>query len=150
MPRHEQVSPDEDLSNFYAEGDPTAGGTPAPVPSAAPLMRPPAPPTAPSPSAPPPLPASPTPMTALPTSPAPAPVANPTSPDPVLAAVLSFIFPGAGQLWCGQGLKGIVMLGVAMFTLSGCGVLSVLAAVDAYLIAQRKRRGETLGEWQMF
>ena len=68
----------------------------------------------------------------------------------MLAALLSFFFPGGGQLWCGQGLKGIVMLAVAFTTLNGCGVLSVLAAADAFFIAQRKRRGEPIGEWQMF
>lgn len=152
MPRHEQVSPQEDLASFYAGGDPTAGGsggerpvTPPPLPSAPP-------PAAPLPAAPPPLPSAPPPPIAAPPPvlAAPAPVMNSSAPDPVLAAIVSFFLPGAGQLWCGQALKGLALLVAAFFTLSGCGVLSVLAAVDAYLIAQRKRRGETVGDWQMF
>jgi len=71
-------------------------------------------------------------------------------PDPTYAAVASLVLPGAGQLWVGQTTKGVGMLIIAVFTLSLCGLLNVIAAFDAFQVASRRARGETLGEWQMF
>lgn len=155
MPRHEQVSPEEDLAAFYGGADPrvTAGASPPAQESPAPVAVS----LAPAPERPSPPAVAPRPTAAPPAAPrqdlvpsgraVPAPS---TGLNPVLAAVISFFLPGVGQLLCGQTVKGIVLLVLAFFTCWGGGLLSVLAALDAFLIAQRKERGEALGEWQFF
>lgn len=167
MPRHEIVSPEEDLSTFYGGQDPSDAATvaasrppppPAPI-AAAPAQIPPPPPAqppAPPPQAPPPQVAppppprtqAPPPQTALPTPPVAAPLARGI--DPILAAIASFFIPGLGQLLAGQVPKGIVILVVSIFTCAGGGLISVIAAIDAFLIAQRKQKGETVQDWQFF
>jgi hypothetical protein len=176
MPRHELVSPEEDLAAFY-------GGTP-PAPTGAAAGPEGAVPT------PPPVPAATVPTATVPATPpslvptrsivppdladllgpdpesAPrplAPVARPAPnfteapPAPVvappnvwLAALLSFLLPGVGQLYAGQTKKGAVLLLVAVGTCFGGGLLNFVAALDAFLIAQRKERGEAVGDWQFF
>jgi hypothetical protein len=71
--------------------------------------------------------------------------------DPVLAALLSFLIVGLGQIVLGQTIKGIVMLVVVIFTF-GFGMLLIwpVAIIDAYLIAQKLRRGQSVGEWEFF
>jgi len=71
-------------------------------------------------------------------------------PNPILAAVLSGFFPGVGQMMAGQGAKGFVMLIVALFTCGLMGVLNMVAAIDAYLIAEKKNAGKPVGEWDFF
>jgi TM2 domain-containing membrane protein YozV len=68
----------------------------------------------------------------------------------MLAALASFFFPGAGEVWAGQTVKGAVMLVVALFTCGGCGLMNLGLAYDAYKIAQRRRNGESVGDWQFF
>jgi hypothetical protein len=71
-------------------------------------------------------------------------------PNSVLAAILSFFFPGVGQIISGQVGKGILML-VVFFVLCGLGgLLNVVAAIDAYLIAEKKNAGKPVGEWDFF
>ena len=179
MPRHELVSPEEDLAAFYGGTPPTgaaagpegAAPTPPPVPAATvpaatvpaatvpatpPSLVPtrsivppdladllgPDPESAPRPLAPV---ARPAPnFTEAP----PAPVVAP--PNVWLAALLSFLLPGVGQLYAGQTVKGVVLLVVSIGTCFGGGLLNFVAALDAFLIAQRKERGETVGDWQFF
>ncbi len=82
---------------------------------------------------------------------APPPIAAVVSgPPPVGAAALSLVIPGAGQLWLGQSAKGVALLVIAVFTLSLCGLLNVIAAFDAFQIAGRRARGEKISDWQMF
>ena len=174
MPRHEQISPDEDLASFYGATPPPLPGavvTPPPLPGAA-ATPPPVPgsvvsaasfspvdPSAdlPVPGATPSEPASEQrrmaavqrPMPTFPAQNAPAAVVA-GAPNPVIAAVLSLFFPGAGQIYAGQGLKGGVLLLVAFFTCMGGGLLNIIAAIDAYLIAQRRAAGEPVGDWKFF
>lgn len=68
----------------------------------------------------------------------------------VVAALLSLVLPGVGQMLLGQVAKGAVLLIVAVFTVGLCGVLNVVAAIDAYLVAQRVKRGETIGDFTFF
>ncbi len=178
MPRHEPVSPEEDLAAFYEgapPGVPTNGVVSAPM-SEAPVSvvgasaassaaarsaAAPFDPTAspawpadgfePDPSA---DPAARAPRLAPvqrppPTFNVPASVVT-EAPNPVLAALISVILPGAGQIYAGQTIKGVIILLVAFGTCFGGGVFNVLAAIDALLIAQRKARGEPVGDWQFF
>ncbi len=167
MPRHEQVSPDEDPNPPSPMSTGAPPPTPAPSRASSPVVAPTAPPPGayePSPTivyAPDPEEAEPA-MRAAPvagghggsSSPSatvqtqPAPTGDSTS--SILFAVASFFLPGLGQVLAGQVLKGAVFLGLFFFTCSGLGLVSVAAAADAYLTGERKRRGETVGDWQFF
>lgn len=129
MPQHVQVSPEEDLETFNRVPPYTR------VTSAPPVASPAAGPATP------------------PAPPAPRPLAAPvsaTAPSPVIAVILSFVLPGAGEIYVGQLTKGIVLAVVGVPTLGCCGILSLVTAVDSYLLAQRRQRGETIGDWQFF
>lgn len=67
----------------------------------------------------------------------------------IMAIVLSFIIPGLGQLLLGQVVKGLVILGVSLFTCAGFGLLTVASVLDAFLVAKAKKRRE-VGEWEFF
>ncbi|GAB4453532.1 MAG: hypothetical protein OHK0029_06570 [Armatimonadaceae bacterium] len=79
--------------------------------------------------------------------------------SPAAAAFMSFLMPGVGQLMNGQGPKGVLLLlamVVAMIVLNstlGVAVLvgRVLAAIDAYRIAERRRMGQLVreSEWDL-
>jgi TM2 domain-containing membrane protein YozV len=80
--------------------------------------------------------------------------------EPILAALVSFLITGVGQMLNRQFVKGIVMLAVSFFMwiigvililpLLFVFVIWVVSIVDAYLIAQKIRNGKTVGEWEMF
>ena len=77
--------------------------------------------------------------------------------NPTVHAILSFVFPGVGQMLNGQSGKGIFLIaaGIALSVLSPpffpvvSIVARVLVAVDAYRIGERRRKGEKIepGEW---
>lgn len=79
-----------------------------------------------------------------------APPAVVGAPHPALALGMSLILPGVGQMYAGQILKGSVILGISVFTCMGGGLFNLLAAADAFLIAKRVGRGETLTDWTSF
>jgi hypothetical protein len=67
----------------------------------------------------------------------------------IAAVVLSVILPGSGHMLLGQPLKGLVILAAV---LGSCGVgyvVSVLIAIDAYLVA-RVRKEREVGPWEVF
>ena len=80
-----------------------------------------------------------------------------TEATPYVAAILSFLLPGTGQLRNAQWSKGLLLL-VATFTLLALlpvGLWSVtalilrsLVALDAFRIAERRRRGQPVTPWQ--
>ena len=80
-----------------------------------------------------------------------------TEATPYVAAILSFLIPGAGQLRNAQWGKGFLLL-MATFTLLALlpiGLWSVtalilrsLVALDAFRIAERHRRGKPVSQWQ--
>lgn len=166
MPRHEQVSPDEDPNppSPMSAGTPSLTKSPevAPPPAAAPRAYTASPtiifeaeteaPTmqvAPvAPTAPPAAPVAP--VAAPPTHTTASPATSGSSTNSVIYAVASFFFPGLGQLLAGQVLKGAVIFGVGIVTCAGFGLLPFVAAADAFLIGERKRRGEPVGDWQFF
>jgi len=80
-----------------------------------------------------------------------------TEATPYVSAILSFLLPGAGQLRNAQWSKGFFILLVSFLLLSllPIGIWSVtalilrgLVAVDAFRIADRKRRGQTIAPWR--
>lgn len=69
--------------------------------------------------------------------------------NPILAAVLSLILSGLGQIYNGQVLKGVIFIGIQLIN----GALTVVligwflmplvglwATIDAYLVAKRNNR----------
>lgn len=66
-----------------------------------------------------------------------------------VAMIVTFFFPGVGQMMLGQTVKGLVILGVALVTGCGLGLISIAAVVDAFLVANAKKRRE-IGDWEFF
>ncbi len=59
--------------------------------------------------------------------------------DPALAALLSGVIPGAGQVYLGEMGRGAVIMVVSMLLGCGLGLANVAASVDAYKLATRAR-----------
>ena|ERR1044071_8160620 len=76
--------------------------------------------------------------------------------SPVLAALLSFLLVGMGQIYLGQVEKGLCMLAMVLLlmmtnVLGAIGiVLLLLNVVDAFVIGMRMRDGKQIGNWQFF
>jgi hypothetical protein len=76
--------------------------------------------------------------------------------DPLLMTFFSgCCFPGLGQILMGQVAKGAVVGVIAlliMFITNGMAALVLLpiAALDAYLVADKLRDGRTVGPWEFF
>jgi TM2 domain-containing membrane protein YozV len=74
--------------------------------------------------------------------------------NPIVALVLSLVLlGGAGQLYLGQQKKGIILMVVTLI-LSFCfglGVITwVLGIIDAYMMADKLQKGQTIGDMQWF
>ncbi|HTN77746.1 MAG TPA: hypothetical protein VL096_20955 [Pirellulaceae bacterium] len=69
--------------------------------------------------------------------------------------LLSLILVGLPQMIMGQSIKGVVLLigaivlGVLTLGLAA-PVIWVVAAVDAYMIANKLKSGQSVGEWEFF
>ena len=62
--------------------------------------------------------------------------------NPLISAILSFVIPGAGQVYNGKAKKGVVIfivacIGYMLLILPGL-VVSLFAIYDAYMEAQGK------------
>jgi TM2 domain-containing membrane protein YozV len=67
----------------------------------------------------------------------------------LLAIGLSLLLPGAGHIILGQTVKGLVIL-LLVFATLGVGLLvSVVVALDCYLLA-KARKQRTVGDWEFF
>ena len=105
---------------------------------------------------------------------------QPKSKEPILAAILSLLFGGMGQIYIGQTSKGILLiaviggaillsccLGFVLLSLSQrgatwlgllcCGIpwfvdtiMAIGSSIDAYILAQRVNKGESLQAWDWF
>ena len=76
--------------------------------------------------------------------------------SPPLAALLSFLLVGMGQVYLGQVEKGLAMLGVVLLlvltvVLGPLGFLLLLLNVsDAFLLARKVNRGRPIRKWEFF
>ena len=75
--------------------------------------------------------------------------------NPIIAALLSLILlGGVGQLYLGQNTKGIIL--IVVWVVGWCtfglvtAVAAIVGAIDAYIIADKLQKGETVGEKQWF
>ncbi len=85
--------------------------------------------------------------------------------SPVMAGILNFLCPGAGNIYLGQLAKGVVFCALTL-ALFGADALTcmvffgastplhliaaVVMTIDAARLADRKNNGETIGDWQFF
>jgi len=72
---------------------------------------------------------------------APSPVDRSNRKDPILAAILSFIIPGVGQIYVGATTRGVVYIILAiilylLFIIPGV-IFAIYALYDAYRLAQQ-------------
>ena len=78
---------------------------------------------------------------------------EPSGKNAILAAILSLLlFGGVGQLYLGQTKKGIILI-VATIVLACIGIgliIPVLGAIDAYIIADKLAKGQSVGDMQWF
>jgi TM2 domain-containing membrane protein YozV len=80
---------------------------------------------------------------------------NPSDPpkNAILAAILSLLLlGGVGQIYLGQTKKGVILI-VATLILSCVGIgliIPILGAIDAYMMADKLQKGETIGDMQWF
>jgi hypothetical protein len=70
-------------------------------------------------------------------------------PAPPVVALASLLLPGCGQLLLGQHSKGAAMLVIALFTCGALGLLNIISAFDAWVMAERQGR-HTLRDWEFF
>ncbi len=69
--------------------------------------------------------------------------------EDIIAMVLTFIFPGVGHMMLGQVKKGILILAGTFFTCGTGYLLSIVFAVDAYLVAMTKKY-RPVDDWEVF
>jgi TM2 domain-containing membrane protein YozV len=78
-----------------------------------------------------------------------------------VAALLNWIWSGAGNIYLGQKTKGFVFCGITLFFVvfdiitCSLGVFlhlpyMIVMIIDAALLAGRINKGESIGEWQFF
>ena len=84
--------------------------------------------------------------------------------EPIIAALLSVLLPGLGQMLVGQTTKGVVMLVAAaaisgilliggLFIIIPCCLIPfvpIIPAIDGFLIAKKLKEGQSVGEWDFF
>ena len=80
----------------------------------------------------------------------------PQSKSPVLAALLSFLLVGMGQIYIGQIEKGVTMIVIVLSLMIAVApgpwgiVIVVFNVVDAFVLARRVNRGKEPRTWQFF
>ena len=89
------------------------------------------------------------------------PKVAPAAQDVTMAAQLSVVLPGAGQMYNAQLAKGVVLLILFLLTLAlavvikliaiiaGC-LLWLVSIVDAAIVAGRIIEGEAMGPWRWY
>jgi TM2 domain-containing membrane protein YozV len=78
------------------------------------------------------------------------PTAPANTPNPVVVALVSFLLPGAGQMMNGQTAKGAVILVVSILTCYLGGLAGILFAVEAYMVATKRKEGKEVTPWGWF
>lgn len=75
--------------------------------------------------------------------------------DPILILLLNLFLFGVGSIVIGQKAKGIVFIIAALaVAIPTCGTaslaISACAAIDGYLQAKQREKGNAIGEWTFF
>lgn len=80
----------------------------------------------------------------------------PQSKSPVLAALLSFLLVGMGQIYIGQIEKGVTMIVIVLSLMIAVApgpwgsVIVAFNVLDAFLLARRVNKGQEPRAWQFF
>lgn len=80
---------------------------------------------------------------------------NSSSKEPWLIGILSFLITGLGQIVLGQTAKGVTMLIVSIvlsiITVGFTALITVpISVIDGVLIANKKKEGKPVDEWEFF
>lgn len=73
--------------------------------------------------------------------------------DPIIAAVLSAVLlGGVGQLYLGQQKKGIILIvaSIVLYCLALGWVVQLIGAYDAYVIGNKLKAGQSVGDMEFF
>ena len=77
-------------------------------------------------------------------------VVAPSGKSAGIATLLSCFFPGAGQIYLGQVLMGIVMLAVSYLVLPLWIIVWIVAMIDANKIGKKLEAGQSVQQWEFF
>lgn len=74
---------------------------------------------------------------------------------PWLAALLSLLLPGLGQIYCAQDNKGVFLVGMSLLGQWSTGglsswILCPVMAVDALMIARKSNANGEIRRWEFF
>ena len=77
---------------------------------------------------------------------------HPSGKSASIAVILSCLIPGLGQIYLGQTLKGVVILGTFLVTcLLFLWIIPwIIAMIDASKIGKKLEAGQSVGEWEFF
>jgi TM2 domain-containing membrane protein YozV len=72
--------------------------------------------------------------------------------DPIIAAVLSLLLGGVGQLYLGQQKKGIILIvaTIVLYCVALGWVVQLVGAYDAYVIGNKLKNGQPVGDMEFF
>jgi hypothetical protein len=75
--------------------------------------------------------------------------------SPWLAALLSLLLPGSGQIYCRQDNKGVFLIGMSLLGQWSTGgmsswILCPVMALDAFMIARKLNGGGVIQRWEFF
>lgn len=80
---------------------------------------------------------------------------HPSGKSSTLAAILSCLVVGVGQMYLGQVIKGVVMLLAALVigpltAGAAAPIIWIVAMIDAYMVGKKLEAGKSVGEWEFF
>lgn len=75
--------------------------------------------------------------------------------NPIIAAVLSALIPGLGQVYLKQVLKGLAIVGGnVVMVIASMGLANIFiwvaAVIDAYKIGNKLQKGTPVQKWEFF
>lgn len=75
---------------------------------------------------------------------------HPSGKSTVVAALLSCLIPGAGHIYLGQTMKGLVILCGGPLVCWLGGLLGPMMAADAFRMGEKLDEGRPIRKWEFF